>query len=269
MGYREDMERCRAYIDGNLSADITPRRLSEMFCYSYYHFCHVFRAVNGMAVIEYLRDRRLCRAAAELLGGRSVTDTAMDCGFDTPSGFTRAFRRRFGMSPTAYKKQKGGRLKMKPEIKKFAAFTAVGYVLRPEGEVDLLDSGAYWLGKKFDSVSREDYAKLCVPNHGEIGAWMHPDEGGELYYFFGPITRDKSFVPAGMEAVDVPEAEYAVFTVPRAGDARGLNENVKKTWKFIFNDWFDGSGWRFDHSAMDFEYYLGEDAFIYVPVVKK
>ena len=49
----------------------------------------------------------------------------------------------------------------------------------------------------------------------------------------------------------------------------GLNENVKKTWKFIFNDWLDGSGCKFDHTATDFEYSLGKNTFIDVPVVKK
>ena len=107
-------------------------------------------------------------------------------------------------------------------------------------------------------------------NHGEIGTWMHAqDNHSELYYFFGPMVLDKSFVPAGMSVVEVPAAEYAVFQVPAAGSAQELSENIKKTWKFIFNDWFDGSEYKFDHSAMDFEYYLDENTYIYVPVVKK
>ena len=161
---------------------------------------------------------------------------------------------------------------MKSEIKKMAAFTAVGYTLAPppESEPDIRDNGAYWLGKDFKAVSAEDYAKLAVPGHGEIGAWMHPsDKTGEFFYFFGPITKDKSFVPKGMTALDIPAAEYAVFTVPKAADAKGLHENVKKAWKFIFNDWFDDSGYKFVHAAIAFEYYLGDDTFIYVPVTKK
>lgn len=76
MGYKEDMAQCRNYI----------AELAERFGYSFYHFCHVFQSVNGMAVAEYLRDRRLCAAASQLLLGSSVTETAMDSGFDTVSG---------------------------------------------------------------------------------------------------------------------------------------------------------------------------------------
>ena len=78
----------------------------------------------------------------------------------------------------------------------------------------------------------------------------------------------KSFVPSGMEALDIPEAEYAIFQVPKGEDASALHENVKKAWRFIFNDWFDNSGYAFDHTKFDFEYYLGEETYIYVPIKK-
>jgi len=271
MGYREDMEQCREYISKNLHEDITASSLADLFGYSFYHFCHVFKSSSGISVGEYLRDVRLSQAAVDIMNGSSVTEAALAAGFETPSGFDRAFRRRFSMNPTEYRKRKGGNFTMIPEIKKFEAFTAAGYSFAsPEDELDILENGAYWLGRKFDAVSKEDYSKLCAKGKGEIGAWMHPsDKSGELYYFFGPITADKSFIPEGMAAIDVPAAEYAVFTVPKADTREGLNENIKKTWKFIFNDWFDGSSYKFDHTAMDFEYYLGEDTFIYVPVVNK
>ena len=162
MGYREDMARCRNYIAEHLQEELTPAELAEQFGYSFYHFCHVFRSVNGMAVAEYLRDRRLCAAASQLLLGSSVTETAMDSGFDTVSGFTRAFTRKFGLAPSVYKKLKGAKFVMKPEIKDFPAFTAVGYVLKPESEIDIRENGAYWLGKDFSGVSKEDYAKLSA-----------------------------------------------------------------------------------------------------------
>jgi AraC family transcriptional regulator len=270
MGYREDMENCRDYIDAHLDEEIELRALSERFGYSFYHFCHVFRSCNGMSAGEYLRHRRLCRAAVELSHGRSVTEAALNCGFDTPSGFTRAFCRRFGMTPSAYKKMKGGILHMTPEIKKMAGFAAIGYVLKPENDLDALENGAYWLGKDFSSVSKEDYASLTYPGYAEVGAWIRPGEKtGELYYFLGPTVKNKSFIPDGMETLEVPEAQYAVFTVPRATDPRGLHEAVKKTWKFIFSEWFDGSSYKFDQTKQDFEYYLGEDTYIYVPVTPR
>ena len=44
----------------------------------------------------------------------------------------------------------------------------------------------------------------------------------------------KDFVSVGMKRIDIPEAEYAVFTVPEAADAAGLHENVQKDMAFYF-----------------------------------
>ena len=269
MGYREDMEYCRNYIDEHLYEDIDPHTLSKMISYSHFHFCHVFRSSTGMAVLEYIRDRKLNLAAVKLTSGETVTETAFDCGFETISGFTRAFRRKFGITPNKYKKMKGGYMKMKPEIKKHEAFAAIGYIVKSEQELDIHENRAFWLGKDFSSVSKEDYAKLTYPGYAEVGAWIHSKENSDqLYYFLGPTVKNKSYVPKGMEILEVPEAEYAVFTVPKATSSEELHENVNKTWKYIFNDWFDGNGYAFDQSKIDFEYYIGEETYIYIPIMK-
>ena len=270
MSYKRDMEKCIVYMEANLDRRIPVSELADYLGYSLYHFCRVFKSICGVSAGAFLRQLQLEQAAKLLLDGASVTDAAMASGFDTPSGFTRAFVRRFGCSPSEYLK-KGGLIMMTPQIKKMDAFTAIGYCLAPpEGEVDVLDNGAYWLGKDFSSVSKEDYQKLTYPGYAEIGAWMHPNAvSGELYYFFGPVVKDKSFIPQGMEAIEVPAAEYAVFTVPATKDIKELNENIRKTWKYIFAEWFDGSEYKFAEEKMDFEYYLGENIYIYVPVIKK
>ena len=270
MGYASDMERCLDYIEKHIDEDISATELAKMLGYSFYHFCHVFKSIVGMSAGAYLRKRRLELAAGDLLNGETVTNAAIRRGYDTPSGFTRAFTRTYGISPLDYKK-KGGTKRMKVEFKEFGPCIAVGYSLAPpEGEVDVRDNGAYWKGKDFSLVSEEDYAKLCNPNRGEIGAWMHPDgKTGDLHYFFGPVTTDKSFIPNGMIPLDIPKGEYAVFSVTKAESAQELAENVKKAWEYIFKDWFDNSEYKFNAGAIDFEYYMGEETYIYIPVVKK
>ena len=267
MGYGSDIERCLNYIEEHIDVDVAASELADMLGYSFYHFCHVFKSIVGMSVGAYLRGRRLELAACLLRNGESVTNVAIRHGYDTPSGFTRAFTKAYGMSPMDYKK-KGGFVKMKIEFMEFGPCTAIGYSLAPPtSEVDTLDNGAYWQGKDFSSVSKEDYAKLCIENKGEIGAWMHPDEKtGELFYFFGPITQDNNFVPCGMTTLEIPKGEFVVFTVPKADSIQGLADNIKMTWKYIFQEWIDSSEYKFNDEAFSFEFYFGEDTFIYIPV---
>ena len=65
-----------------------------------------FRRVTGEPPASYGRRVRLDRAAARLVTTAvSITDIALESGYDTPDGFGRAFRRRFGSSPREYRRR--------------------------------------------------------------------------------------------------------------------------------------------------------------------
>lgn len=69
---------------------------------------HKLFADSGLTFGGCLRTLRLEQARLELARasrGLSVTDIAMDNGFESLSSFSRAFRQRFGMSPTEYQKK--------------------------------------------------------------------------------------------------------------------------------------------------------------------
>lgn len=68
------------------------------------HFSREFRRVFGEPPHQYLRGRRLERAAALLrTTDRSVTTICLDVGFASIGSFTTSFTRAFGRSPTAYR----------------------------------------------------------------------------------------------------------------------------------------------------------------------
>ena len=55
-----------------------------------------------MPVMNYIRYRRLLRAAGEIAQGRKLFDVAVDYGFETQAGFYKAFIREFGYTPTEF-----------------------------------------------------------------------------------------------------------------------------------------------------------------------
>lgn len=66
----------------------------------------VFKAVYGDSLASHMKEHRLERAA-ELLrrGEQSVSEIAAAVGYDSPSRFSAAFRERYHMLPTEYRKQ--------------------------------------------------------------------------------------------------------------------------------------------------------------------
>jgi AraC-like DNA-binding protein len=78
--------------------------LARMAGLSPYHFLRAFKATTGVTPHQWLLRTRL-RAAAERLAmtKASVTDIALEVGFEDLSNFTRTFRAEFGASPREYR----------------------------------------------------------------------------------------------------------------------------------------------------------------------
>lgn len=74
---------------------------------SKYYLCKFFRQYAHMTYVTYLNQVRLETAAQMLLMGKNVTETAMDCGFESVSYFVQLFKRVVGCTPGQYVKGKG------------------------------------------------------------------------------------------------------------------------------------------------------------------
>ena len=267
----DNMEQILAYIDAHPDKNITVGELAALLDYSFYHFCHAFSSYTGVPVAAYLRRRRMAAAARDLLSGKSSVSVAAARGFQTLSGFAKAFRKHYGLSPSEYQKELADeRFRIEPEFRSLASFTAVGYRLSPpQGESDVLNAGAYWMGREFAFVSPEDYRRLSGPEPTEIGAWIQPDRNtGELFYFFGPVVQSTDFIPDGLEPLEVESADYAVFPVPPGnGNLTLLNENVRRMWKYIFGEWLpQNKNYRTAEGKIDLEVYHSGRTSLYVPV---
>ncbi|MGH6909387.1 MAG: helix-turn-helix transcriptional regulator, partial [Phenylobacterium sp.] len=101
----DPMDRARRHIEGNLEAELSLNDLADAAGLSPYHFSRLFTGRYGFSPMAYVRARRLEGAAERLRAGPPTTliDLALDCGFDSQEGFTRAFTRIFGVSPGRYR----------------------------------------------------------------------------------------------------------------------------------------------------------------------
>lgn len=99
------MQRIVHLIEATLDAEITPAELADASGYSLWHFLHLFQREVGMPLCRYRTRRRLAHAIWAVSQGMSVTDAALRWGFESHSGFYRAFQKEYGTSPTAWLRQ--------------------------------------------------------------------------------------------------------------------------------------------------------------------
>ncbi|MFD2080620.1 AraC-type DNA-binding protein [Actinopolymorpha cephalotaxi] len=79
--------------------------LAGRFGFSGQHLNRVFGRVLGVTPLQYLTRLRLDRAAAMLIDRQlTIRAVAREVGYDDPYYFSRAFRARFGRSPSEYRR---------------------------------------------------------------------------------------------------------------------------------------------------------------------
>ncbi|MCY9549765.1 AraC family transcriptional regulator [Lysinibacillus xylanilyticus] len=296
MNYNDDIKRSITYIEKHIKEELTANEIAEHIGYSVFHFCRVFSLYQGTPLMDYVRKKRLVQAREELLSNRKIIDIAFDYGFKTASGFSKAFRKEFGYSPTVYIARNNSlsssknmlkieSYNMNPTFTKKSAFKVAGYGIKTNiSNGYTKDIAAYWDTYTGENLESKMYEQLNPPKHGEVGICVSSSDESNVKYLFGVIVDDYSKVTSDMMTIDVPKAEYAVFTTPPVDNVATaatyntdpLSEVVKATWKYIFEEWFQDSEYVFDETKIDFEFYDErchglENAVmdIYVPIKKK
>src|SRR5437764_2907191 len=109
--YERRMHKVLDHIDRQLDKPLDLESLAEVAHFSPFHFHRLFAAWMGETLGDYLRRRRIEVAAMRLSSQPrlSVLTAAISVGFGSGEAFTRAFKTRFGCSPTTWRKQNSHR----------------------------------------------------------------------------------------------------------------------------------------------------------------
>lgn len=94
------------YIDEHLEEALTTEMIARFAGYSEYHFMRVFKECMNTTIMEYVCKRRLIKASEEIFLGEKIIDVAMKYGWQSHSGFTKAFKKEFGFYPSLLRAMK-------------------------------------------------------------------------------------------------------------------------------------------------------------------
>jgi len=267
MDWLENWNKALDELERSLNGEIRLEELGRLAGCSPYHFQRMFSYLAGVPLKEYVRRRRMTRAAADLRAGEKVLEVALRYGYDSPTAFNRAFQGIHGVAPSLAK-QDGVKLKAFPRIRfKFVlkgdvemeyqivgkdAFRIVGF--RTPLTMDVEES--------FQAVPR--FWGEVGPRIGELIPLMSPEMPGVLgvstchheaensYYI---AVASNAPVPEGLSEWTVPAATWAVFT--GQGQAPMAIQELQKR---IVSEWLPDSGYEWAQ-APDVDVYLnGPDA---------
>ncbi|HSS52584.1 MAG TPA: helix-turn-helix transcriptional regulator, partial [Thermoanaerobaculia bacterium] len=70
-----------------------------------FHLCRLFKEETGIPMHRYVNRLRLRESLEQLTDGAPLTELALSLGFAGHSHFTTAFRKEFGVAPSAVRRQ--------------------------------------------------------------------------------------------------------------------------------------------------------------------
>jgi AraC family transcriptional regulator len=274
------MHRVLAYIDEHLDEQLDLATLAEVANFSSFHFHRLFSAWLGETFGDYLRRRRVELAAMRLAAQprTRILNIALSVGFGSAEAFTRAFKSRFGCSPTAWREQQSSQRHAKSNSgqansKRSQALQAsfaeheVSPKLNKEiiMKVTLIDrqpaTVAYFrhLGPYGEPIARfwqETYVPWAVMNklgadHARYGI-SHDDPSitapEQCRYDACAEVSPDFMATGGALKTTIPGGKYAVFRF------KGTVEQVGEAWAALLRDWLPSSGLQLDGRPC-FEYY--------------
>lgn len=114
MNQLEHLNDALAYIEDHLDGTLDTDEAARIAACSAYQLKRMFPYLAGITLSEYVRCRAMTRAAQDLLGTHEkVIDIALRYGYESPTAFSKAFRRVHGMSPSDAR-QPGAKVTLHP-----------------------------------------------------------------------------------------------------------------------------------------------------------
>ena len=106
---RQPVREMAQFIHDHFDQELTLDQIAASAALSPGACCRLFKRHMGCSPFTYVQNLRLQRAARLLeTTDEPITQVAARCGYGSPSYFTKSFREKTGLSPSAYRKRLPG-----------------------------------------------------------------------------------------------------------------------------------------------------------------
>lgn len=265
-------------LEERLLEPLDVMELARMVGLGPFHFQTVFGCMTGVTLNEYVRRRKMSRAAADLQDGMRVIDAALKYGYQSPTAFNRAFRQVHGIAPSDARRA-GAALKSYPPLRfqiTIQGAEEMKYRIVPmEAFSMLVKSRVFDMGEGAEKAPAfwDEYCSGGEPAvRGLYGVCRDPLDGTKFTYMIGDRCEPDASVPEGYEKVTIPAFTWAVFEdrgkLPQA--LQKLNRRVFAEWLPTNGEYEMADGWNIEaYNAEDMQNGVSDDSYrfaLWIPV---
>ncbi len=247
--YRRRIARVIEAIMVDPSAPHSVESLAAVARFSPFHFHRLYRAMTGESVAATIRRVRLAQAAYQLaVSPASITETALEAGYDSSQSFARAFRSLTGLTPTAFQQQQQSIAANLPSVTIGDRPQATVYGLHHEGPAQTIPHTYRRLAQMLSE------RELVWSDLTRIGVGSgDPEQGEGFTYFAGVVLPQESATEKELERYDLPGGRYASYRL------MGSYALISSTFQTLFGSWLPQSGFEPDDRPV-IEVYLNHPA---------
>ncbi len=272
MNYQKQLNKVIEFIGKHLDENLTLDQLSDIACFSKYHFHRLFTAYTGLSLQQYIRWLRLKRAAHQLIVNKdqSIITIAIDAGFESHEAFSRAFKQTCGLSPSEFRQESS-----------WQAWEQPPYQLPLQENMTMNVTIKNLDARRLAVLEHRGDPKLMGDSVNKLINWAKAQpinlkpKAGEA---FGFAYNDPKLIPAADFrfdlAITIPEqltlkGEVIEKRLPAGRYAiamhKGSRDNIGNTVYPLYRDWLPNSGeeladlpcifcyYNFDHEVAETE----------------
>lgn len=274
MNYYYSLNNLIEEIEKNLTQRIEYKDLAKIIGTSSYTLQRIFSFLTGITLTEYIRKRRLSKAAEELLSTNiKIIDLSLKYQYDSPISFSNTFKKMHGVSPQTLRKTNASvknfpKIKFKPTID---TIDELEYRIINLNEQKLygITTGVIESSKKekirdlFKKAREEKILDFIIDN----------SDGKELYYgatkeiYNNELTNNMQYYILGKAPrkdfihIEIPKATWACFKLKNKKQI-----DILKLYNTIFTKWLPSSKYTEILNYPELEIYYENECEICIPI---
>jgi AraC family transcriptional regulator len=251
------------YIGTYPEADLSLEALADIAHFSPFHFHRIFKDITGETLNHFVNRLRIERASLLLRSNPKlrVLDAALACGYDSAEGFSRAFKKQYGISPSKWDRNAPLRNRKIGQVEgDFPVYTVnelgqAGYEEKLCVEIFPLEAQRLAYLRIVDAYNNWE---LILDAHDRLISWYQA-QGGKLSEakLYGMSLDDPDITPLEQYRFDwciaIPEAWSLPDSIneryfPACEVAAVLGQGdltvMDRTWQYLWRYWLPRSRYQ-------------------------